>query len=310
MLENILTRSKVWIGPDRGPCGRATTVGGQACLVEAHRSSLPALMRSPAKFIVVLSATLAFVGTAIAGGKGDPIKDQDSSARAACLMGDYQKGTKILVDLFIQTGNPVHLFNQGRCYEQNHRWDEALDRFREYLRKAHTIDADTRSYVDQHIAECEAHISKAATVPPPSPPPPPEAPSVAAPVVESPPAPAAAKDTGSTLRIVGIVTAAVGVAALGFGTYEYFRHESLVDDLEKKGDQYSDDQFSDKQNQINDSKTMSWVGFSIGATALVAGATMYILGRASSSSGTEHAAVTLAPGISHGQTLLFLSGAF
>jgi uncharacterized membrane protein len=44
-------------------------------------------MRSSAKFIVVLSATLAFVGTAIAGTKGDPIKDQDSSARAACLMG-------------------------------------------------------------------------------------------------------------------------------------------------------------------------------------------------------------------------------
>jgi hypothetical protein len=110
--------------------------------------------------------------------------------------------------------------------------------------------------------------------------------------------------------MVGIVTAAVGVAALGYGTYQYIRHESLVDDVRKNGDQFSDDQFSDKQSQINDSRTRSWVGFGIGATALVAGTAMYLLARASAASGTEPAAVTLVPGISSGQTSLFLSGAF
>ncbi len=56
-------------------------------------------------------------------------------------MGDHQKGAEILVRLFIQTRDPVYLFNQGRCYQQNHRWAEALGRFREYLRKAPNLDA-------------------------------------------------------------------------------------------------------------------------------------------------------------------------
>lgn len=263
--------------------------------------------------VVVLSAMLVFSGVAVAGNKGDRIKDQENTARAACLMGEYQRGTRILVDLFIQTGNPVHLFNQGRCYEQNHRWEEALDRFREFLRKAHTIDAETRSYVDEHVAECESHLAKATAVqtPPPAPAP------VVPPRVEAPspaplPPPALAKedDSGATLRIAGIVSAAVGVAAVGFGTYEYFRHESLVDDLKKNGGQYSDDQYSDKQSKIDDSKTMSWIGFGVGTAALVAGTTMYLLGRPSSSGGTERAQVTLVPGIRPGQTSLFITGAF
>jgi hypothetical protein len=221
------------------------------------------------------------------------------------------------VDLFIQTGNPVHVFNQGRCYEQNHRWEEALDRFREYLRKEHTLDAHTRSYVDKHIAECESHLAKAAVVTPLPPAPPAViAPSVETPAPVPPPAaasavaPAVASDSGSTLRIVGIVTGAVGVAAVGYGTYQYIRHESLIDDVRKNGDQFSDDQFSDKQSQINDSKIKSWVGFGIGVTALLAGTTMYLLARAPASSGTERALVTVVPSISSGQTSLFLSGAF
>jgi hypothetical protein len=274
-------------------------------------------MRWSSRFIVVLSVWLSLAGAAVAAGKGDTVKSQEKTARAACLMGDYQKGTKILVDLFIETGNPVHLFNQGRCYEQNHRWEEAVDRFHEYLRKAPKLDEETKAYVDKHVAECESHLPKAVPV---QPPPPAAAPApTPEPVVEKPTEPvtparaapvATANDSGSALRIVGIVTAAVGVAALGYGTYEYFRRESLIDDLNKKGVQYSDDQYSDKQGQINDSKTRGLVGFCIGAAALVAGTTMYLLGRPSASSGTESAKVTLVPGIGPGQTSLFILGAF
>ena len=274
-------------------------------------------MRSSEGIIVALLATLAFAGTAAAGSKEDKAKSQENSARAACLLGDYQTGTKILVDLFIQTGKPVHIFNQGRCYEQNHRWEEALDRFREFMRKSPNAPESIQRVVETHIAECESHMPKTGVVSPAPPEAPIITPSSVAPPAQAPTAatapvasPAVVSDPGATLRIVGIVTAAVGVAALGFGTYEYFRHESLVDDLKKNSGQFSDDQFSDKQGQINDSKTMSWVGFGIGATALVAGTTMYFLGRASASGGTGHAALTLMPGISPGQTSLFLSGVF
>jgi hypothetical protein len=83
-----------------------------------------------------------------------------------------------------------------------------------------------------------------------------------------------------------------------------------VSDLKRKGDQYSDAQFSGKRSQINDSKIMSWVGFGAGAAALLAGATMYLLGRPSANGGTEPAVVTLVPGIGPGQTSMFLSGVF
>lgn len=283
-------------------------------------------MRSSASFIAALSATLALTGAAVAGGKAERLKSQEKTARAACLMGDFQKGTKILVNLFIETGNPIHLFNQGRCYEQNHRWEQGLDCFHEYLRKDPHIDAATRSYVEKHIAECEAHLPKAASVSPPPPPPippvqpPPPAPTPAVaaeaekptvPAVPVQPAPPVrVNESGSTLRILGIATAALGVASLGYGTYEYFRRESLIDDLKEKGDQYSDVQFSDKQRQIDDSKTRGLIGFGVGAAALVAGTTMYILGWPAVSGGTETAKATLVPGVGPGQTSLSIFGAF
>jgi hypothetical protein len=100
---------------------------------------------------------------------GEQIKNQENAARAACLMGNYQKGSEILVRLFIQTRDPVYLFNQGRCYQQNHRWAEALDRFREYLRKAPDLDDRAKEDTRKHIAECEAHLPKGAVIPQESP---------------------------------------------------------------------------------------------------------------------------------------------
>jgi tetratricopeptide (TPR) repeat protein len=115
-----------------------------------------------AAFLVVL----ALSHPAVAAEKGELVKDQENAARAACLMGDYQRGAEILVKLFIQTRDPTYLYNQGRCYQQNHRWEEALDRFREYLRKAPKLADSAKAEVQQHIAECEANQSKPAVIPP------------------------------------------------------------------------------------------------------------------------------------------------
>jgi hypothetical protein len=81
---------------------------------------------------------------------------QEQAAKRACLNGDPTKGVEILTDLFIATSNPIHIFNQGRCFEQNNRYADAIGRFREYLRKAvHASKAD-RTSAEKHIAECEA----------------------------------------------------------------------------------------------------------------------------------------------------------
>ena len=46
----------------------------------------------------------------------------------ACLSGDYTKGVAILSELFVDTKDPTYLFNQGRCFEQNRRYDDAIAR--------------------------------------------------------------------------------------------------------------------------------------------------------------------------------------
>jgi tetratricopeptide (TPR) repeat protein len=141
--------------------------------MKVRSSFLPVL---PSAFLAVL----ALSHPAVAAEKGEMSKDQENAARAACLMGDYQRGAEILVKLFIQTRDSTYLYNQGRCYQQNHRWEEALDRFREYLRKNPKLADSTKAEVQQHIAECEAKQSKA-EVTPPSPPEPKTAPPGGAP---------------------------------------------------------------------------------------------------------------------------------
>lgn len=67
----------------------------------------------------------------------------------------------MLGDLYVETNDPTLLYNQARCYEQNSQNRQAIDRFREYLRKAAAqITPETRAEVEQHIAECKARMKE------------------------------------------------------------------------------------------------------------------------------------------------------
>jgi tetratricopeptide (TPR) repeat protein len=251
---------------------------------------------------------------AVGGGKRDKTKSQKDAARAACLMGDYQKGTKILVDLFIQTGDPVHIFNQGRCYEQNHRWEEAVDRFHEYLRKAPKLDAETKAYVDKHLAESESHLLKAAVVQPPPPPSPtPSAPphaqvetsapqvvhavtsQVTTQSVERP----SEKTSGFGLRVTGIVAGGLGVAGIVAGVLLNAKVNEMASDLEKPG-KYSDSTESNRKTY----EIWGWVSYGLGAACLTTGAVLYLVGHAS----TQPSSVALVPSIGPGQASAVLRG--
>lgn len=78
-------------------------------------------------------AVSVFPAIAVAKGGSSAAKGRDSKereARQACLEGNYAKGVTLLTDLFLDTGDPTYLFNQGRCYQQNERYPEAINRFR------------------------------------------------------------------------------------------------------------------------------------------------------------------------------------
>jgi len=80
---------------------------------------------------VLLASTCLFISPSAQAASRQA---QEREARKACLSGDYPKGVTILSDLFVDTKDPTFIFNQGRCFEQNRRYDDAIGRFQEYLR--------------------------------------------------------------------------------------------------------------------------------------------------------------------------------
>lgn len=248
---------------------------------------------------------------ALASGHSVNRQAMEKSAKKACIVGDFRKGTDILAELFVETNDATYIFNQGRCFEQSHQWQDAIDRFLEFLRKKPNLSDEERRDVQAHIDECQGHLT-AQTSPVPVPPlavePPPPQPIPASPAADVPqsqtaqPVPEAEK-SGSGLRIAGVVLGAVGVLGIGTGVYSNIRHESLVKDVNVG---------SASRGSLDTYKTAAWVGYGVGAAALVTGATLYILGvqAGNADSKAKQGGVALVPvfGV-HGSTL-FLSGAF
>jgi tetratricopeptide (TPR) repeat protein len=203
----------------------------------------------------------------------------ERAAKKACAVGDYQKGIDILADLLIETNDPTYIYNQGRCYQQNGHFVEALNRFHEYLRKASLRD-DARGETERQIADCEAALVKAAQFQPsPAAPPALAAPSPAhAPVPQSEAPIVATKETRApatsghrSMRIAGIVCAAGGLAALGAGVGLALKTQSL-----SEGTAYS----RKNENERASLETLGWISYGVSAAALATGTILYLLGSA------------------------------
>jgi hypothetical protein len=237
----------------------------------------------------------------------DPKEAKERAAKKACLTGDPVKGVELLTDLFIDTNDPTYLFNQGRCYEQNNQFENALGRFREYLRKAKQSSEADKGEAKAHIAECLRLLGKKDTdvaepaggeSPGPAPavpvipvtPPPPGPEPVA--ITTTPLAPAPAERGGSGLRTAGIVTASVGAAALVAGVVLNLKHNSIVDGLPNR---YN----ADDESRSHTYRTLAIVGYAAGAVGLAGGALLYAVGwskgrvAVTPSLGADHAGAVL-----------------
>jgi hypothetical protein len=102
----------------------------------------------------------------------------ERAAKKACLSGNIDKGLEILSDLYIDYKEPIYIYNQGRCCEQGHRYEDAISHFREYLLKASELTEAERVETEKHIATCQAYLGKAA--------PPPQLQPAQAPIAEAP----------------------------------------------------------------------------------------------------------------------------
>jgi hypothetical protein len=263
---------------------------------------------SLSSFVVLL---LCHPGPLIAAGHGSNRQTMEKAAKKACILGDFRKGADLLAELFVETNDPNYIFNQGRCFEQSHQWEDAADRFLEFLRKMPNLAEDERKNVEKHIAECQSHLPNQAApsapspqAPPPAAPPPPPTSPIPETNDSTPtpgPAPVTDEHAGAGLRISGIVLGAVGVVGLATGIYCNIRHESLVKDVNAG---------TASRSSLDTYRTASWVGYGVGAAAVVTGVTLYILGAQAAKTGSKPSSVALLPVFRPGESTLLLSGAF
>lgn len=207
---------------------------------------------------------------------------KEKQAKRACLSGDYQTGVSILADLFVQTEDPVYLYNQGRCYEQNVRYVEAGERFREYLRKAQDVTDKIRADVEKHIADCDAGAAKTqpryamenslpAAPPPVAPPqmylPPPPPPQTSGVVTLASAPPAATNIQHPWQHTAKWIAAGAAVGFLGLGVVEHVRYYT-------KNKDYNDDpkcgiggQCSDLASAADSAQIVAIIGYGAAAVA-------------------------------------------
>lgn len=112
---------------------------------------------------------------------GANVESKERAAKKACLVGDVDKGAEILADLYVDTNDATYIYNSGRCFEQNGKNDQAVLRFKEYLRKAKNLSPAESDAVLKKIDELQGAAGKheAETAPVPAP----VAPSSAAPAM-------------------------------------------------------------------------------------------------------------------------------
>jgi len=265
-------------------------------------------MNRPQALLMLLP--LLFVAGFARAGDADAT---DRAALTACLSGDYGRGIALLTELYVETKDPTYLYNQGRCYEQNRRYDDAIASFQEYLRAGRKLRRAERADAETHIADCKELLLSSQTAPQPV-----EAPRPAAPVPISAPAvapPPVATPTptlvqepavpqvanGSGLRTAGLVSASVGGAALITGVVLNLKVNSMANDLEKT-DHYSAAKESDRKTY----ETLGWVAYGAGAACVATGAVLYVLGLRAASTPSIAITPTFAPN----QAGAALEGAF
>jgi len=212
-------------------------------------------------------------------------------ARTACLAGDYVKGATILSQLFVETKISTHIYNQARCYQQNSKFQEALSHFQEYLRVSKKLTDEEKAETQKHISDCQAQLAAQSGQPATAAAPAVQAtPPVAPPVAAQSPAPSVAPIPvigehsmpsnssptvvpGSGLRTAGIVTAAIGGAALVTGLILNLKANSMASDFQNLNG-YTDSKESDRKTY----ETLGWVSYGVGAACIATGSVLYILG--------------------------------
>jgi hypothetical protein len=260
------------------------------------------------------------------GAKGAPAHKPSAAdprpaqARKACLAGNVERGIQILAEIIVENGDANAVYNQARCYQQNGRSEEAVARFREYLRTAAELAPADRAQVERYISELDADLeakarraaalaassakasepvaSAAAPAAPPARPSPPA-------ILEMPaPAPVASDAAGdltqgatppepsspSNLRHnVAIAAASVGLASVAAGAYFSWRTAQISHDIENNRGPIDFAELDRTMARGRLNAGLQWAGYGVGAAALATAAALLYWDGAPASTGGESA---------------------
>jgi hypothetical protein len=258
---------------------------------------------------------------------------RERAAKKACLAGDVAKGVAILAELYVRTEDPVFIFNQGRCFEQNGKYEEAIIRFREFLQKHQDAGHSSDPIAEKHIAKCQALLdsqrlrdrpspseaggtnaaqpSASAAAPMSTPAPPPTATPSTAPTTAPALGPAAGEvaaspepaqqarpgSSGAGLRVGGIVAMAAGVAGIATGIALNVKANSIASEIEANRPY-----LRSREDTRASYETWGWVGYGVGGACLLGGAVLYYFGYSWGRSG-QVALLPASQGGSFGATL-------
>jgi hypothetical protein len=275
-------------------------------------------MKTPKASLLLVVAWLVIPVAVQAGAK----ENKERAAKTACLSGDYAKGVALLAELYVSTNEVTYLFNQGRCFEQNGKYEEAIVRFREYQLKNSDAGNALDESAEKHIANCQAVLDKQK----PAAPVVPAAPAAAAPsalataqseskapAVEAKPdarveiTESAPQGTpGRGLRIAGISAAVIGVGGIATGVILNLKANSLAKNLEAASGSSTTLYSRSTESSRSTYQTLGWVAYGAGAACLAGGAVLYLLGHSQG----QNAQVAFVPAVGAGHVGAALQGAF
>jgi hypothetical protein len=245
-------------------------------------------------------------------------------ARKACAAGKTERGVELLAEIIAESegenaANAV--YNQARCYQQNGWVEEALVRFREYLRIAPALPRADRQRIEGYLRELAAErdaraaaAARAASAP---------ALLAAGTAADAPGASTAlaartGDPTARRTRALGIAAlAAGGVAVAAFATGAYFGHradraERAIEAVDQPVHNRDFQRTWDRGQRF---ETWQWIGYATGMAAVTAGTTLYVLHRErtrveAARARTLAATISPAPGAAGVQGVVTLQGRF
>jgi tetratricopeptide (TPR) repeat protein len=194
--------------------------------------------------------------------------------------GKYQQAVAEYQAAYDLAPLPLLLFNIAQAYRLGGDKRNALSYYERYL--AAEPDGRSATQASLHAEALRKAIAMEEAQRPPPEPPPPEPPPASEPVVApapppprpmpvAPPPEAERQGGGGGLRVAGLVTAGLGVAAVGGGVYFGLHARSLANEV---ADTYS----MDKVDQGQAANRNMYICYGVGAAAIVTGGVLYWLG--------------------------------